>query len=321
MNNSSIGITLSIVSPLYNEDGNVSALVDRIIATIRTLDISYEIILVDDGSKDKTWDSIGAICAADQNIVGIRLSRNFGHQHALLAGLTAARGQAIISLDGDLQHPPEKIPDLLSLWKQGYDIVQTMRMDSQVASTFKRITSFLFYRFFSVMTNVSLNPGSSDFRLLDRKVLDTILSFKDTDLFFRGVVQWVGFKTTTLPFDVEPRFTGKTKYTLRKMLNFASGAIISFSVIPLKVSVYIGLFTTLLAFLEIAYITLMYFRGDTVPGWASTVGVLSFLFGVLFINIGIMGTYLARLHMALQNRPSFIVSEIKGATVSRKLHS
>ncbi len=310
MDNTTTGPTLSIVSPLYNEEGNVSALVDRITAAVHPLAVRYEIILVDDGSKDRTWDSISAACAADGNIVGIRLSRNFGHQHALLAGLSAARGQAIVSLDGDLQHPPEKIPELVNLWRQGYDIVQTMRRDAHVAPLFKRITSRLFYRFFSAMTNVALDPGSSDFRLLDRKVLDTILSLKDTDLFFRGAVQWVGFKTATFPFDAEARFSGATKYSLGKMLTFASGAIISFSAIPLKISVYIGLFTTLLAFLEIAYITLMYFRGDTVPGWASTMGVLSLLFGILFINIGIMGTYLARLHTALQNRPSFIVSEV-----------
>ena len=310
MSNTNSVTKLSIVSPLYNEEGNVNALVDRIIASVRPLDVSYEIILVDDGSKDNTWESISDACASDPNTIGVRLSRNFGHQHALLAGLSAARGQAIISLDGDLQHPPERIPDLLELWNKGYDIVQTKRQDQHIASPFKRITSNLFYRFFSLMTNVYLDPGSSDFRLLDRKVLDTILSFKDTDLFFRGAVQWVGFKTTTLPFDAEPRFSGTTKYSLSKMLKFASGAIVSFSVIPLKISVYVGLLTTLLAFLEIVYITLMYFRGDTVPGWASTVGVLSLLFGILFINIGIMGTYMARFHMALQNRPSFIVSEI-----------
>jgi dolichol-phosphate mannosyltransferase len=150
---------------------------------------------------------------------------------------------------------------------------------------------------------------------MDRKVLGTILSFKDTDLFLRGAVQWVGFRTTTLPFSAELRHSGTTKYSLRKMLKFASGAIVSFSVIPLKVSVHIGLLTTLLAFLEIVYIGVMYLRGDTVPGWASTVGILSFLFGILFINMGIIGTYLARLHMSLQNRPKFIISEI---SVNRK---
>jgi len=142
MNNNSTEIALSIVSPLYNEEGNVCALIERITAAVRPLGISYEIVLVDDGSKDQTWDSISAVCVADKSIVGIRLSRNFGHQHALLAGLSSARGQAIISLDADLQHPPEKIPDLISLWKQGYDIVQTMRQDKQVTSTFKRVTSF-----------------------------------------------------------------------------------------------------------------------------------------------------------------------------------
>ncbi len=310
MHNIPSQITLSVVSPLHDEEGNVRALVDRITAALQSLDVGYEIVLVDDGSRDKTWDAINAVCATDPSSVGIRLSRNFGHQHALLAGLSTTRGQAVVSLDGDLQHPPEKIPEMFSLWRQGYDIVHTIREDRQVASVFKRLTSQLFYRCFSVMTNVVLSAGSSDFRLLDRKVLDTILSFKDTDLFLRGAVQWVGFRTTTLPFNADRRYSGTTKYSLRKMLKFASGAIVSFSVMPLKISVHIGLLTTLLALFELVYSAVMYLRGDTVPGWASTVGVLSLLFGILFVNMGIMGTYLARLHMALQNRPRFIIAEI-----------
>ena len=303
-------IILSIVSPLYNEEGNVQPLIERINAAVFPLGVSYEIILVDDGSQDSTWDAISTVCVENEIVVGIQLSRNFGHQHALLAGLSAARGRAIVSLDGDLQHPPESIPKMFDLWRKGYEIVHTKRYDKEVASLFKRLSSKLFYRFFSAMTNVILHRGSSDFRLLDRKVLDTILTFKDIDLFFRGAVQWVGFKATTLPFDAEARFSGTTKYSLRKMLKFALSAIISFSTIPLKISIYIGFLTTLLASIEIIYILIVYLLDYTVPGWASIMGIISFLFGIMFINLGIIGIYLARIHESSQHRPRFIVSEV-----------
>ncbi len=215
---------MSIVSPLFGEEGSYSALTNRITDAVRPLGVSFGIILVENGSKDRTRDSISAACASDGNIVGIRLSRNIGRQHALLAGLSVARGQEIVSVDGDLQHPPEKLPDMFVLWRKGYEVVQTKRHDKQVASAFKRITSRLFYRFFSAMTNVALDPGSSDFRLQERKVLDTMLLFKDAEVFLRGAVQRVGFKATTLPYDAEQRFSGTTKYSLRKMLKFASGA-------------------------------------------------------------------------------------------------
>jgi dolichol-phosphate mannosyltransferase len=167
------------------------------------------------------------------------------------------------------------------------------------------------------MTGVFLAEGSSDFRLVDRKVLVVLLSFKDTDIFFRGAVQWVGFRRTTVPFAVEARFSGTTKYSLRKMLKFASGAIGSFSVIPLKFSVYVGLATTMLSIVEILYVVVMYMRGATVPGWASVIGITSLLFGVLFVNLGVIGIYLARLHVAAQGRPRFVVAEVIGKTASQ----
>ena len=300
---------ISIVVPLFGEEGNVGPLIARLLRVTQAIGESFEIILVDDGSRDSTWAMIEVEAEKNHLVKGIRLSRNFGHQHALLAGLTHASGQAIISMDGDLQHPPEFIPQLIKKWREGCAIVNTSRDDGEVASFFKRITSKYFYKFFSLMTDVKMSEGSSDFCLLDRGVLDNLLKFKDIDLFLRGAVQWLGFSQVTLAYKAEKRHSGTSKYSLWKMLMFSRSAMISFSTKPLIFGVWIGFFTSALAFIEIVYIVVEYLRGNTIVGWASTLSVLAFLFGVLFIILGIMGTYLARIHNALQNRPRFVAEK------------
>lgn len=302
--------TISIVVPLYCEEGNIDRLVDRINMATEARHENFEIILVDDGSSDLTWAKIESNCANNQHVKGMRLSRNFGHQHALLAGLTHARGNAIISMDGDLQHPPEFIPQLIEKWHAGYAIVNTLRNDGEVASYFKRTTSKYFYKFFSMMTDVQIVEGSSDFRLVDRVVLKNMLEFKDIDLFLRGAVQWLGFSQIMLPYNVEMRHSGESKYNLWKMLKFSRSAIISFSNKPLILGVWIGFITSALAFFAIIYIFIQQFLGNTVPGWASTMSIIAFLFGVLFIMLGIIGAYLSRIHMLLQNRPRFVAEKM-----------
>ncbi|MDO6444982.1 glycosyltransferase family 2 protein [Colwellia sp. 1_MG-2023] len=300
-------IYLSIVIPLYNEEDNVDVLIDTIIQNVLPLKVSYEIILVDDGSSDNTWNKIRQYSAP---VKGVKLARNFGHQHALLAGLSESKGDAIISMDGDMQHPPSLIEKLVEKHKEGYLVVNTYRNDAHVASYFKRKTSSMFYKCFSFLTDVSMAPGTSDFRLLDKIVLKELLKLKAQDLFLRGAVEWLGFESVTIPYVAGERFSGVSKYPLSKMLNFAKGSIISFSTKPLAIGVWLGVFTSALAFLEIIYIIYQVLIGETVAGWASTVGIISFLFGVLFIMLGIIGSYLARIHVALQNRPRFIVEEI-----------
>ena len=302
-------IDLSIVVPLYNESGNISALADRINTVLQQLDMITEVILVDDGSHDKTWANISEQSSRYSNFHGLKLSRNFGHQHALAAGLTSARGKAIISMDGDLQHPPELILDMVSAWKKGNKIVNTQRIDKEVFGPFKRSSSRLFYHLFSALTDVKMSPGTSDFRLVDRDVVKTILTFGDIDLFWRGAIQWVGYPNTSLPYHAEERHSGKSKYSLKKMVDFASGAIVSFSTMPLKIGIWLGLFTALFAFVELTYVLYSYMAGNTVPGWASVVGIISMLFGIMFICLGLIGVYVARIYASLQNRPRFIIED------------
>jgi len=300
---------ISVVAPVFNEEGNVGLLVERISEVLKTLGSNWEIVLVDDGSKDQTWSRISEVCKQQPNVKALRLSRNFGHQSALLAGLHHSSGNPIISMDGDLQHPPEVIPELYAAWQAGNRIVNTKRQDKEVFGPFKRVSSKLFYQAFSFLTQIHVREGSSDFRLLDRSALEEVLAFGDIDLFLRGAVEWIGFSSTTVNYTAAPRTSGESKYNLRRMLKFASGAIISFSDVPLKVGVWLGLFTALLACLELLYVIWATLAGHTVPGWASAVGLTSLLFAVTFICLGLIGIYVGRIYRVLQNRPRFIVAE------------
>ncbi|MFO1352949.1 MAG: glycosyltransferase family 2 protein [Gammaproteobacteria bacterium] len=303
-------IILSVVIPLLNEEGNVEALLTRLLPVLRGLAVPYEIVLVDDGSRDQTWDAIRRCAVNIPEIKGLALSRNFGHQHALLAGLTHARGAAIVSMDGDLQHPPEVIPELLTAWRQGYKVVNAIRQDQGVNSTFKRLTSKYFYWIFSKLADVHIAEGSSDFRLIDRQVQEQLERFNDVDLFLRGAVQYIGLPSTTVHFALDNRFAGRSKYNLRRMGKLAAGAVVSFSTKPLRIGIWLGVLMSGLAFVELIYVLVRYLQGATVSGWASIMGVLSLLFGMLFVMLGIIGTYLASIHRALQDRPRFIVKEM-----------
>jgi len=303
-------VDLSVVVPLFNESDNVTRLLDRLFAVLRPLGKAFEVILVDDGSDDSTWATIRNLGAAFPEIRALSFTRNFGHQSALLAGLRVARGRAVVTMDGDLQHPPELIPELVGAWQQGFRVVVTRRRDHTATSWFKHFSSKAFYRAFSLLAGVSLEEGSSDFRLLDRRVLDELLALRDAEWFLRGAVQWLGFEAKVVEFQAAPREVGASKFNLGRMLRFASGAILAFSNKPLRLGIWMGLLTGALAFGEIVYVVFAYLRGNTVSGWASTLAVLSFLFGVLFVMLGIIGAYLARIHRALQDRPKYIVAEV-----------
>lgn len=303
---------VSIVVPMYNESENIDAFIEAIHNCIPQKIKSYELIFVDDGSSDQTWDMINSYCSKYDNIKGISLSRNFGHQHALFAGLHYAKGDAVISMDGDLQHPPEVIIDLLNKWRDGYKIVTTNRIDSDDTSFFKRITSKWFYKIFSKLSGMDMKPGNSDFRLVDRKVLESIKEIGDTHLFLRGVTAWVGFSTTVVDYKAANRFAGTSKYNLMKMIRFSSAAIVSFSIIPLKIGIWIGFITSFLAVIEIIYIIVTYLNGGAIAGWASVMTFMSLMFGILFFMVGIIGVYLGGISEILKKRPRFIVQETAG---------
>jgi glycosyltransferase involved in cell wall biosynthesis len=303
---------ISIVSPLYNESGNVVPLVTALGESLGAAGIDYELVLVDDGSSDGTWEAIAAIAARDPRVRGVALSRNFGHQGALLAGLNHARGRAVVSMDGDLQHPPAVVPALVAAWREGYKVVNTRRSDSADTGAFKRFTSRAFYRVFSALSGVPLESGLSDFRLVDRSALSALTRMGDADLFIRGIVSWLGFKTKVVPYQAGERHSGRPKFTLRRMFRLSTGAMLSFSALPLRLGIGIGFVTSVLAFLELCYILYVYARGEVVPGWASVMTVMSFMFGILFVLLGVIGTYLGKIYEILKRRPRYVVGERVG---------
>ena len=311
-------VKLSIVIPAYNEQGNIERLYEELMKVLPDLGMPWEMIFSDDGSTDNTWRAICKLHDKDPRVDGIRLSRNFGHQYALLAGLIYASGAAVITMDADLQHPPTLIPQMVEKWRNGDKIVTTVRLDSEEISVFKKVTSYLFYKTFSYLSGVKIRPGMSDFRLLDRQVLDDILRFREQGLFLRGIVQWIGFQHSTVTFRCGERFSGQTKYTLRKMLRFAWHGISSFSLVPLRLAVLMGIFSSGISFLGVAYAIFgKLVAGTAVPGWASSVAIISFLFGVLFFILGILGEYIGRILTEVRLRPRFIVDD--NININRKV--
>jgi glycosyltransferase involved in cell wall biosynthesis len=302
--------TLSLVVPAYNEQGNLEKLYLELVGVLSQLDLSWELIFVDDGSKDSTWSVVTYLHQLDYRVLGLRLSRNFGHQHALVAGLTYARGNAVISMDADMQHPPEVIPSLVREWRKGNKIIKTVRRDPVNVPVFKRLTSRLYYRLFSYLSGIEMQGGMADFRLLDRQVLNQMLQFKEAGLFLRGIVEWVGYPSAVVSFDCGPRFSGVTKYTVKRMIRFAWHGVSSFSLVPLRIGIMIGLVSSVISFLGVIYaIVGKMLDGHTVPGWASSLAIISFQFGVLFLFLAILAEYVGRILDEVRERPRFIVSE------------
>jgi dolichol-phosphate mannosyltransferase len=215
-------------------------------------------------------------------------------------------------MDGDLQHPPALIPALIKSWREGHQVVTTVRRDSADAGWFKRATSRWFYRAFSRMSGTSLSLGASDFRLVDARVRDAILEMRDTDLFLRGIVSWLGFSSASVPFEADPRHAGNTKYTLARMLRFSVGAMTSFSMMPLRLGIWLGFATTLMAFVSVIYVVVSYYQGNTVRGWATVVVLMSLMFAVTFVLLGVIGLYLGKIFEILKGRQRFIVNEFAG---------
>nr|WP_293841963.1 glycosyltransferase family 2 protein [uncultured Arsenicibacter sp.] len=300
---------ISLIVPAYNEEENLPVLVDRLTEVMSPYG-QYEILVIDDGSSDRTRQVLRRLSQEYTTVRFISFSRNFGHQMALRAGYEHARGQCVISLDADLQHPPELIPTLIAKWREGYEVVYTVREPDFNASWFKRTTSQQFYRILRKVSDLSLEDGAADFRLLDRVVVDSLNQFKENDLFVRGMISWMGFRQARIVYRPAERFAGTSKYSLRKMVKLALMGITSFSTRPLYLSVFLGFLMSIGAGIfgmEVLYEK--YFTNQTVSGWTTLVLLMVLMGGIQFIVIGIMGVYLGKTFIEVKKRPSFIVSD------------
>ena len=298
---------ISIVVPVHNEDGNLRALAGQVFANLP--DDEVEIIFVDDGSTDASLAVIEALAAEDPRIRLVAFSRNFGHQAALRAGLAEARGDAVISMDADLQHPPSLLPELVAKWQEGFEVVYTVRDDEAArVPWFKRVTSRAFYRVLNFLSDLTIEPGAADFRLLDRKVCDVVNHQHEADLFLRGYIQWVGFRQVAIPYVPAERFTGRSKYSLKKMVTFAGSGITQFTIRPLRLAYLLSMGAFGLALGYIVYAAAVAAAGDTVPGWLSLVALFVFFQGFQFLLIGLIGEYLGRTFMQTKGRPDYIVA-------------
>ncbi|HAF31095.1 MAG TPA: glycosyltransferase [Bacteroidales bacterium] len=298
---------VSIIIPCYNEESNIAQIYNSLLSYIK--DFNYEIFFIDDGSTDNTLENIKTINKSDKQVKFISFSRNFGHQNALKAGYDSAKGDCVICLDSDLQHPPELIPEMINLWQKGYKIVSTKRKDKS-SGFFKKITSKIFYRVINKLSEVKIEDGAADFRLLDKQVVQELKKLNEKFLFYRGLIPWLGFSQIQLEYLASPRFSGRTKYSFSKMLHFASDGITSFSVKPLKVSIYIGFTIAFVAFLYILYaIYIAIFTDKAVAGWTSTIISVLFIGGIQLVMIGIVGNYLGKLFIENKKRPNYIIKE------------
>ncbi len=300
---------ISIVVPACNEEGNIPVLVDALEEVMGSLNYEYQLIFVDDGSSDGTLALIKAISKTKTNIRYIGLSRNFGHQNALKAGLDLAGGDAVIMMDGDMQHPPALIPVLLEQWEAGNDIVYTIRKDHQDMPMMKRKTSNMFYNLINNLSDIELEQGTADFRLMDRRVVDVFREFKETDLFLRGLVKWMGFKQSGIEYEPAERLKGKSKYTMKKMIRFALQGITSFSTKPLYIATYLGMSFSLISLLYVPYIIYSYYFGHAISGWTSIIATIAFFGGLQLMILGIIGMYLGKLFQQSKQRPHYIVKE------------
>lgn len=302
-------IQVSIVLPAFNEADNIEFIYSELIEKLGGYENELEIIFVDDGSKDGTFQKIKALNKKDKRVKGICFSRNFGHQSALLAGLSEAGGEYIITLDCDGQHPADIIPLMMAEADKGFDIVNTRRLSTADAGWFKNKTSSLFYRMINSLSNVEIQANSSDFRLMNKKARDAFLQLDEQARFTRGLVSWIGFRQSIISYNAPERFSGKSKYTLKKMLRFGMDGITAFSSKPLRVSFLFGLIVFIFGIIYSLYAVIMYIIGRTNPGWTSLLIIILLVGGVQLLTMGIMGEYIARIFNESKKRPHYFIQE------------
>lgn len=299
---------VSIVIPCFNEEGNLQPLHKKIADLLGGED--FELLWVDDGSRDGTLEELRQIARSDQRVKYISLSRNFGHQNALKAGYDHASGDCIVCMDADNQHPAELVLEMIAKWREGYDVVYTVRREDKRLPWLKRQTSGLFYRLMNAFSDRKIPQASADFRLIDRKVADELRKLNENYLFFRGLIPWLGFKQYAIEYQPNERLSGQTKYSFKKMINFALAGVTSFSVKPLRISMVLGLVMAILAFAYGLYaISLYLFTEKAITGWASIMVSVLFIGGIQLMMLGIIGEYLGKLFIENKRRPNYIIRE------------
>ncbi len=309
----------SIVIPVYNEELVIEECYKRIKATMDTTSEPYELLFVNDGSRDKTEAMVSDLCDRDPRVRLISFSRNFGHQIAITAGMEASTGQAIVVIDADLQDPPQVILEMIEKWKEGYDVVYGQRLSREGETFFKKLSAKWYYQLMRRLTSVDMPVDAGDFRLIDRKVCDALSSFKEKNRYVRGLISWAGFRQTAVYFHRKERFAGKTKYPLKKMLRFALDGITAFSHKPLKISSYIGSTISVLSLIYLLVaLGLKLFTEKVVTGWSLAFAVSLFFNGVIFIMLGVLGEYIGRIYDETKNRPLYIIREKKGFDYEEK---
>jgi dolichol-phosphate mannosyltransferase len=303
---------VAVVAPCFNEEDVLPLFLSRVGAVLDSLGGTSELVLVDDGSRDRTWEIIEKAAVEDARVVGVRLMRNHGHQLALTAGLSVCRGERVLIIDADLQDPPELLPEMMALMDDGADVVYGQRRRRSGDGMLKRATAALFYRAIGRMTDVDIPCDTGDFRLITRRVLDLLIAMPERHRFIRGMVSWIGGKQVPLVYDRDARAAGESKYPFTKMLRFAADAITSFSMVPLRLSILLGWTMAAIGFFSAINSIRGALLGQTVPGWSSLMAAIGLLTGVQFLMLGIIGAYLGRLYDQSKGRPLFLIRDMVG---------
>ncbi|RPH88720.1 MAG: glycosyltransferase [Chroococcales cyanobacterium metabat2.561] len=308
----------SLIIPIYNEEETIPELYRRVSDVMDSLDDSVELILINDGSRDRSLNLMRELQERDARVCYISFARNFGHQAAVTAGLNFARGQVIVVLDADLQDPPELIPKMIESWQAGYHVVYAQRTKRKKESWFKRLTAYVFYRLLQQLADVDIPADTGDFCLMDRQVVDILNSMPERNRYIRGLRAWIGFRQTAVKFERDPRFAGEVKYTFKKSLALGINSLVSFSKIPLRLSTYLGLFSALIALLMALLV--LYWRlqqpDSPVTGLATILIAVFFLGSVQLISIGILGEYIGRIYEEVKGRPAYTIAEIAGLEIN-----
>jgi polyisoprenyl-phosphate glycosyltransferase len=302
---------VTLVVPVFNESEVISAFYARACAALESLkDFDYELVFIDDGSRDNSFAQLKAFAGGNPRVRVIKFSRNFGHQIAISAGIDHARGDCVAVIDADLQDPPEVIALMVEQWRQGFDVIYGVRSDRADETLLKLWTASMFYKLLGRLTNIHIPPNVGDFRLMSRRVIDQLKILREKDRFVRGLVSWVGFKQTGVTYQRDARYAGETKYPFRKMLKFSFDGITSFSTIPLKISTWMGSITAILAVLYLISVFIQWQLGYTVQGWATIMVALLFLGSVQLLCLGVIGEYLGRIFNEVKPRPMYVIEEV-----------